>query len=146
LKSIARKVDEEIIPGVSMGGVIIDSKIEDVLEALKGAHYILTRDGVAVVDEGLLYIGFEVDGRVCSIMSGPLFKGKFEGKLWPRMTVKDVLNNTHSQVAVGGCVVVDEIDGVGLPLPVGFDDFEQLTDHLPLDHIFEGISVFRKFS
>ena len=38
--------------------------------------------------------------------------------------------------------MVDGIKGVGLPLPDGFDDFDQLTDHLQPNHVFEHLSVF----
>ncbi|WP_284402616.1 hypothetical protein, partial [Acidovorax sp. SUPP2825] len=63
--------------------------------------------------------------------------------LWAGMTVSDVFAETKKQIAFGGCVVVDGVQGIGLPLPPSFDDFEKITDFLSLDHVFENLSVFR---
>lgn len=59
------------------------------------------------------------------------------------MTVVDVLDHSQRQVAYAGCVVVDGINGIGLPLPASFDDFEQINGFLELDYVLENLSVFR---
>jgi len=51
------------------------------------------------------------------------------------MTVREVLESSATQAAWGGAVVVDGIDGIGLPLPSGLDDFDLITDHLKLEHV-----------
>jgi len=77
-------------------------------------------------------------------MCGKSFKGNYKNKLWAGMTVKDILDNSKEQVAFGGCVVVDKTDGIGLPLPVGYDDFERITDFLSLDFVFDYLAIFKK--
>lgn len=68
------------------------------------------------------------------------FKGRYNDQLWAGMSVKDVVKHSRYQVALDGCVVVD---GIGLPLPDGCDDFKNITDFLPLNFIFKHLSIFR---
>lgn len=59
------------------------------------------------------------------------------------MTVADIIKNTSSQVAWSGFVQVDNINGIDLPLPIEYDDFEKITDFLNLDFVFEELWVYQ---
>ncbi len=133
----------EIIPGVSLGGVLIGEAIDSVFERFSEKYEIEIFDGTAVFEGGLISIGYASSGIVHSVMCDARFPGNYKEILWAGMTVSDVIAKTRKQVAFGGCVVVDGVQGIGLPLPHCFDDFEKITDFLSLDHVFETLSVFR---
>lgn len=97
---------------------------------------------MVTLDAGLITIGYDENRLIYSVMCSSKFEGNYLGKLWAGMTVRDLLNHSSTQIAWGGAVIADGIEGIGLPLPESFDDFDQLTDHLQLDHVFEHLSVF----
>ncbi|MDQ0081662.1 hypothetical protein SAMN05518669_112191 [Variovorax sp. YR634] len=136
------KLTKDIVPGKSLGGIALQSPVDAVIEGLRSHHVLEVSDGIVSIDDGLVTIGYDERRTIYSVMCNSGFEGRYEGKLWAGMTVSEVLKNSTTQVAWGGAVVVDGIEGIGLPLPDGFDDFDQLTDHLPLDHVFEYLSVF----
>lgn len=133
----------DIIPGKSLADINLNDNINNVIENISSIYTIEINDGIIILDNGLITIGYENSGSIYSIMCNEKFEGKYNDKLWPGMSVKDVLEHSRNQVALDGCVVVDGINGIGLPLPEGYDDFENITDFLSLDFIFKYISVFR---
>ncbi|WCM88932.1 hypothetical protein [Acidovorax sp. NCPPB 3576] len=136
-------LNSDIIPGASLGGVLIGETIDSVFERFSEKYEIEIFDEIAVFEGGLISIGYTPSGIVHSVMCGDRFPGNYKGILWVGMTVSDVIAKTKKQIAFGGCVVVDGIEGIGLPLPPSFDDFEKITDFLSLDHMFGNLSVFR---
>ena len=142
---IHMKLTKEIIPGVCLAGIFLERDIDEVAGFLSSSYQIERKNGIAVINQGLITIGYGADKKIYSVTCNPEYNESYEGKLWAGMTVKDVLKTSSTQVAMGGCVVVDNIDGIGLPLPDGLDDFERITDYLDLDFKFEHMSVFRKW-
>lgn len=137
-------MNEKIVPGKSLGGIDLNSHINSVVKNFSLEYKVEKNNGIMVLDDGLIVVGYGLnDGLVYSVMCGIDYPCKYNEKLWAGMTVSDVVNNSQKQVAYGGCVVVDGINGIGLPLPPGMDDFEQITDFLELDHVFQNLSVFR---
>lgn len=137
-------INDKIIPGKSLGGINLDAHIDSVIEIYSSDYDIAKNNGLLILNDGLIVVGYGLDDElIYSVMCGINYPYKYEGKLWAGMTVADVVNNSEKQIAYGGCVVVDGINGIGLPLPSGLDDFEQITDFLELDHVFENLSVFR---
>ena len=138
------KISNQIIPGKSLGGIELDEHVDSVVKSFSLNYKIEKRNGVLILDDGLLFAGYDIDdGLIYSVMCDSKYPHRYDGKLWAGMTVSDVLNNSEKQVAYGGCVVVDGVNGIGLPLPDGLDDFEQIGDFLRLDHVFANLSVFR---
>jgi hypothetical protein len=133
----------DIIPGKSLAGISLNDNINNVIKNISGLYTIEITDGIVFLDNGLITIGYEDNNSIYSIMCNENFEGKYNDQLWAGMSVKDVLAHSRCQVALGGCVVVDGINGIGLPLPDGYDDFENITDFLPLNFIFKHLSVFR---
>jgi len=132
----------DIVPGRSLAGIALQAPIDAVIAGLQNRYALEVSEGIVSVDDGLITIGYGEDRLIYSVMCNTRFEGNYQGKLWAGMTVREVLKNSTTQVAWSGAVVVDGIEGVGLPLPAGFDDFDRITDHLPLDHVFEHLSVF----
>ena len=132
-----------VLPGVSMAGVNLNSQIDEVISALACEYDVKQSDRIVTVDGGLLIIGYDPDGKINSVMCNCECNAKYGDKLWAGMSVKDVLMSSEQQIALGGCVVVDGVNGIGLPLPEGLDDFERITDFLPLDHVFAHLAIFR---
>ncbi|SET42269.1 hypothetical protein [Variovorax sp. OV084] len=136
------RLTNAIVPAKSLGGIALRTSIDTVIDGLRNHHVLEVFEGAVSIDDGLITIGHGENRLIYSVMCNSRFEGRYEGKLWAGMTVSEVLKNSTTQVAWGGAVVVDGIEGIGLPLPDGFDDFDQLRDHLPLDHVFEYLSVF----
>ncbi|MFC0179179.1 hypothetical protein [Thorsellia kenyensis] len=133
----------DIIPGISLAGINLGTDIDEILPEISN-EYSISRDiGVVVLDHGMITIGHEDNGCIYSVMCNSRFKTKYKNILWAGMTVNDVLEMSTEQIAYGGGVVVNRIDGIGLPLPDGYDDFEKLTDFLSLDFVFEYLCVFK---
>lgn len=135
-------LSRDIVPGYALGGIALGVPVDGVIAGLREQHGIAISEGVVSVDEGRIVIGYDANRLIHSVMCNASFEGNYRGQLWPGMTVRQMLENSRTQVAWGGAVVVDGIAGIGLPLPEGMDDFERLTDHLPLGHVFEHLSVF----
>ncbi|MET3440041.1 hypothetical protein ABIC94_000787 [Variovorax paradoxus] len=136
------KLTPEIIPGKSLGGILLNTSVDQVISKFSSDYTVDFSDNIVTLDAGLITIGHDENRLIYSVMCNSKFKGSYLDKLWAGMTVRDVLKHSSTQIAWGGAVVVDGIEGIGLPLPDGFDDFDQLTDYLQLDHVFEHLSVF----
>lgn len=136
-------LNNEIIPGKSLGGVCLDEKVDFVVERFSPHYDVKIGDGVVKFNNDLIMLGYDENRLIYSAMCGVGYSHRFSGKLWAGMTVAEVIENSRTQVAWGGCVIVDGINGIGLPLPSGLDDFEVLTDFLEFDYVFPHLSVFR---
>ncbi|ACX86203.1 hypothetical protein [Pectobacterium parmentieri] len=132
-----------ITPGKTLLGISLEENIESVISDISN-NYSISRDaGIVSLNDGEIVIGHEDNGIIYSVMCDKRSNARYENKLWPGMSVKDVLDNSKEQIAFGGCVVIDRINGIGLPLPNDFDDFERITDFLSMDFVFEYLSIFR---
>ncbi|MBW5805441.1 hypothetical protein FOZ70_11845 [Burkholderia sp. COPS] len=138
-------LNEIIVPAKSLGGIILGEKFQVAVDRL-GAHHVITRidRGAVAIDDGAITIYYDPEsGCIESLACNKNFRANFLGKLWPGMTVGDVLERTKTQLAWCGFVQVDGIGGVGLSLPEEFDDFEQLTDFLGREFVFNELWVYR---
>lgn len=133
----------EIFPGTSLGGIALNEEVDSVIKRYSENYRLKNDSGILTFNDDLIVLGYDGGGLVYSVMCGIKYPHKYAGKLWAGMTVAEVIENSTTQVALGGCVVVDGVNGVGLPLPNGLDDFEALTDFLELEYVFANLSVFR---
>ena len=143
------KINNEIIPNKSNGGITLDSNIDELLLGIeRNSDYYITNfsENYIVINDKYITVYFDPKERKISYISCSLnFKGIYEDrntKLWTGMTVLDVLNNTKEQVAWSGFVKVNKLHGIGLPLPDDLDDFSNLDDFLDLDFAFEEIAIY----
>lgn len=131
-----------IIPGRSLGGISIGEQTDDVILRLSEG-YIITRGlNCTSINEGLISIYHNEAGIISALSCNSSFPGRYSSKLWPGMTVLDVIKNTTTQVAWAGYVMVDNLEGVGLSLPEERDDFENILDEFDVDYIFEELWVY----
>jgi hypothetical protein len=138
------KLNSEIVPSEGIGGVMLGDFVRDVVERYSGEYNVkMLNDSSCSFDEGLLTIYFDPDGKITSISCNASFNGVYKDKLWSGMSVKDVVKNTNKQVAWTGFVQVDGINGIGLSLPDDLDDFDEITDHLSMDHVFDELWVYK---
>lgn len=136
-------LNNEIIPMSSIGGISLGDNVDSVINLLRADYDLEENANSIAVDDGLITIYFNENKRVVTEIScNRKFKGKYSNKLWPGMTVADVIKNTQKQIAWSGFVEVDGIKGIGLSLPEDRDDFENITDFLDLDFVFEELWVY----
>jgi hypothetical protein len=136
-------VKELIVPGESLGGIFIGEQVEHVIHRLSDCYDIGVRANSICMNGGLVTAYHDEDGMILSLSCNSDFKGGFSTKLWPGMTVEDVLNNTRSQIAWSGFLQVDGIKGIGLSLPDALDDFEKITDIFDGAYVFEELWVYK---
>ncbi|MCT8964495.1 hypothetical protein MN113_25285 [Pseudomonas veronii] len=131
-----------IVPKVSIGGIIIGESITQVQARLSDKYKTHNSPNSFVIDNGFITAYHGVDGVISAISCNAAFKGNYENKLWPGMTVADVLRLSEEQVAWAGFVQIDQVSGIGLSLPEEYDDFDSLTDHFDLDFVFGELWVY----
>ncbi|HDR9765596.1 TPA: hypothetical protein QDC27_000806 [Burkholderia cepacia ATCC 25416] len=133
-----------IVPAESLGGILLGEEVQGVVDRLSATDEV-ERVNQSTVEingsETAIYHDPE-SGRIESLSCGKKFRGNFMGKLWPGMSVGDVLKNTETQIAWCGFVQVDGIKGIGLSLPGELDDFERLTDFLSAEFVFDKLWVY----
>ena len=133
-----------IIPGKSIGGISIGENVFDVQKRIHSHYDVKLSDGNSMsINDNMITLYYGKNGIISEISCSSKFNGVYDNKLWAGMTVEDVIRNTSSQVAWSGFVQVDNINGIGLPLPNEYDDFEKITDFLDLDFVFEELWVYQ---
>lgn len=136
-------INATIVPGESLGGIAIGSNVEDIISELSN-NYLLDAGPDSIIINGGLITAYHNDaGTVISVSCNSSFKGSYLNKLWPGMTVADVLRTTRKQIAYIGFVKIIGIRGIGLSLPNDRDDFERLTDHFDEDYVFEELWIYK---
>ena len=131
-----------IVPKVSIGGIAIGESITQVQARLSDKYKTHNSPDSFTIDNGFITAYHGVDGVISAISCNTAFKGNYENKLWPGMTVADVLRLSKEQVAWAGFVQIDQVSGIGLSLPEEYDDFDSLTDHFDLDFVFNELWVY----
>lgn len=138
------KSNNEIHPLIGIGGIKLGENIDTILSNYAGAHEIekISESSYSFGD-GFLTVYTDDDGNINHIACIKKFPGVFAGMLLPGMTVRNVLQNSHSRVAWTGFFKMNGIKGIGRSLPNEFDDFYEKTYHLNLDFIFEELRVYK---
>lgn len=135
-------ISTKIIPLRSLGGISLGEQTEDVISRLEEGYMITRGLNCTSINEGLISIYHDEAGIISSLSCNSSFHGSFSNKLWPGMTVLDVIRNTRTQVAWAGYVMVDNLEGIGLSLPEERDDFENILDEFDVDYIFEELWIY----
>ncbi|NBF02172.1 hypothetical protein GV819_07685 [Pseudomonas sp. Fl5BN2] len=137
------KINNIIIPGVSIGGVSIGEQIDNIAKTiLKSEHLLEKTPNALIIINGLITAYHDSEGIISAVSCNEKFQGKYMDKLWPGITVSEVLANSKAQMAWSGFVQVDQLRGVGLSLPEELDDFESLSDILDPDYVFNELWVY----
>jgi hypothetical protein len=136
------EISDEIVPQKSLGGISLGEQIYDVVARLPSHYAIHHSEHITTIDDGLITAYHDVSGIISALSCNSKFKGNYLNKLWPGMTVAEVIKNSTRQVAWSGFVQVDRIEGIGLSLPEERDDFDHLTDEFDHDYVFEELWVY----
>lgn len=138
------KLNNLIIPGHSIGGICLGATAGSFLDRLESNdEIIIENDTIAILNKGLITIYYTPRTELITAIScNKLFPGIYDHKLWPGMNINDVIRNSSRQIAWSGFVQIDGIEGIGLSLPEEHDDFEQLTDFLSPNFIFDELWVY----
>lgn len=136
------EISTSIVPGKCLGGIFLGEKIDDVIARLPKKYLIEKNTNYTTIDNGLITAYHDEEGVISSLSCNSKFQGNYQNKIWPGMTVADILTNTASQVAWSGFVQVDQMEGAGLSLPNEIDDFERLTDDFADDYVFEELWIY----
>lgn len=133
-----------IIPGKSIGGISIGENVFDVQKRIQSHYDVkMSNENSISINDNMITLYYGKNGIISEISCSNKFDGVYDNKLWAGMTVADIIKNTSSQVVWSGFVQVDNINGIGLPLPNEYDDFEKITDFLDLDFVFEELWVYQ---
>jgi hypothetical protein len=135
-------INTQIIPKKSLGGIALGEQIDNVISRLSTSYKIIRNPSCTVINEGLITAYHDTGGKISSLSCNSIFKGGYLDKLWPGMSVLDVIKNTDAQTAWSGYVKVNNVEGIGLLLPEDRDDFENLTDALDMAHVFEELWIY----
>lgn len=135
-------VTTSIIPGKSLGGISIGEQIADVIAQLSSDYTVEKKQNSTIISGGLITAYHDGSGLISSLSCNSNFKGNYLNKLWPGMTVADLMEHTSTQIAWSGFVQVDCIEGIGLSLTDDHDDFESLTDEFGSSYVFEELWVY----
>ena len=136
------KLSASIVPKKSIGGISIGEQIADIVIRLTPDYAIEKTKNSTIINGGLITAYHDESGRISSLSCNSKFKGNYLNKLWPGMTVADVLKHTTVQIAWSGFVQVDRLDGIGLSLADDQDDFERLTDEFDSSYVFEELWIY----
>lgn len=136
-------INTSIVPKKSLGGISIGEQIDDVIARLSNTYVFDKTINRTSINDGLITAYDDDAGLISSLSCNSQFKGNYQNKIWPGMTVADVIKTTSRQVAWSGFVQVNRIVGIGLSLPNELDDFEQLTDDFEDSYVFEELWVYQ---
>jgi hypothetical protein len=131
-----------IIPGKSIGGIELGGNVEDLISELHESYQLDAAPKSIIINEGMVTAYHNEKGTILAISCNSTYTGSYQNKLWPGMTVQDVLRTTKQQEADLGFVTFHKIYGIGLLLPQNRDDFERLDDHLSDEFVFDEVWVF----
>lgn len=136
-------ITTSIVPGKSLGGISIGDQIDDITHRFSNDYVIEKTKNRTTISDGLITAYHDDSGIITSLSCNAAFKGCYLKKVWPGITVADIMKNTSRQTSWSGFVQVDRIEGLGLALPDELDDFERLTDDLDDSYVFEELWVYK---
>jgi hypothetical protein len=142
-------VNAPILAGHSIGGIELGSDVNSALDELR-------REGRAInlsihdrpsimlhsyeVDEGLITINADAHGIIVSISCQQPYKGVYEHKLHPGMSVAQIKAVTNKQLLTCSALVLNDELGVFFALPSLYEDCDYISE-IPEDLVLEEIYV-----
>ena len=80
-----------------------------------------------------MYVSTEEDGTIIALGCHENYKGKYNKKLYPGITMGELIKSTNSQRILNGTLVVDEDYGISFTLPSPYNEIADYIEHIPLD-------------
>lgn len=142
-------INAEIISGKSIGDIEIGKSIDAYLPSIyqenkKVEVNVYDNPGIKLhsyrIDDGLITINADEGGTILNVSCKSPYKGKYQGKLYPGMSVAQIVAATQKQLLIHGFLVVDNDFGFCFNLPHPYDDdldhISELPDDLILDEVY----------
>ncbi|MEN3753037.1 hypothetical protein [Mangrovibacter yixingensis] len=125
-----------IVPGKSIGGISLGDNVDEIILSLgenvpfetfefenfgtKYRCYRLTKEGLSFTTDE--------QGKIIALWCEPSYNGRFNGRLYPGITAKELRAVTRKQILVKGYLVVDDIYNLYFGMPDDIDDFNSFSD------------------
>jgi hypothetical protein len=84
-------INTQIIPKKSLGGIALGEQIDNVISRLSTSYKIIRHPSCTVINEGLITAYHDTGGKISSLSCNSIFKGGYLDRLWPGMSVLDVI-------------------------------------------------------
>jgi hypothetical protein len=142
-------VNAPIIAAHSLGGVALGSDVQLALTQAytEGWDVQLTvyeNPGIKLhsyaLNRGTITINATEGGTVVSLSCQQPYRGTYEHKLWPSMSVAQIKVVTQKQMLTSGALVLDGELGIYFSLPAPYDEYDYFHQ-LPIDLVLEKVYV-----
>jgi hypothetical protein len=143
-------INAEIVSGRSLGDIEIGKPVDEYLAAIyqenrKVELNVYDNPGIKLysyrIDDGLITINTNENGVILNLSCKRPYTGKYKGKLFPGMTVDEIVAATQKQLLIHGFLVVDADYGFCFNLPHPYDDDLDYISQLPNDLVLEEVCV-----
>jgi hypothetical protein len=143
-------INADIISGKSIADIEIGQSIDSYLPAIykdnrKVELNVYDNPGIKLhsyrIDDGLITINADENGTILNLSCRYPYKGKYQGKLYPGMTIAQIIAATQKQLLIHGYLVVDGDFGFCFNLPHPYDDDHDYISQLPGDLILGEVYV-----
>ena len=131
----------DIVSFESIAGVMLGSNVYIYIDEIcdnfnfKVEEYPIPsgENNVAYTLDDIVMISTNQEGDVIGIGCNEKYKGKYKGKLYPGMTMGELISLTESQRILNGTIIVDEDYGLSFTLPSPYDEIADYIKHIPHD-------------
>lgn len=143
-------IHAEIISGKSIADIEIGESIDSYLPAIyqenrKVELNVYDNPGIKLhsyrIDDGLITINADKNGTILNLSCRHPYKGKYQGKLYPGMSIAQIVAASQKQLLIHGYLVVDNDFGFCFNLPHPYDDDFDFISQLPNDLILGEVYV-----
>ncbi|KHN55399.1 hypothetical protein [Pectobacterium fontis] len=137
-------VSANIISYISLGNIEIGRSVDFYYSEIYGNFDVSVKEymipfpsnekmyGYSLNDDILMFSTTN-DGVIVSVGCNENYKGKYKDKLYPGITMKELLDLTKSQRILNGTLIIDEDYGLSFTLPSPYDEIADYIEHIPLD-------------
>ena len=134
-------IDAEIIPFESIANILLDSNVSLYLDDMYANFDVEFKEysipfgetNVAYILDDIIRVSATPEGKIIAIGCSEKYKGKYKGKLYPGMTMGELISLTESQRILNGTIIVDEDYGLSFTLPSPYDEIADYIKYIPHD-------------
>lgn len=135
-KNNAISLSAEIVPGQSIGGILIGENVLDIIDRLPSDQELICKEFnnfgknyyLYSINNGIINFTSDKDDVVLAIWCGVGYKGKCDEKYYPGISVGEVKENFRKIEIYHGYLVLDDNYKIYYELPEEFDDFNDFNE------------------
>lgn len=138
-----------IIAGHSLAGITLGTSVEPVLAQayqqgrkvdLQVFHYATIDLHSYKIDQGVVTVNADAAGTIVSLSCQQPYQGTYQNKLWPGMSITQIIAVSQKQMLLHGSLVVDAEFGVCFDVPYPYDEYDYVHE-LPKDLVLDNLYV-----